>query len=94
MTGLNRGMRSWRKAFGARRLQFAVLFSVVVDLVGTVCIHAYEREVNSALTCFGDALWRSELMLITLGFSLRPETRPELILAFMIGPYFSRSPGS
>ena len=87
VTGLNRGMRSWRRTFAEKRLQFVVLFSAVVGLVGAAGIYAFEHETNPAFGTFGDALWWSGMMLITLGSSLWPETGAGRILAFMLGLY-------
>ena len=87
VTVLNRGMRSWRKAFGAKRLQFVVLFSAVVGVVGAAGIFAFENESNPAFATFGDALWWSAMMLITLGSGNWPETEAGRILAFILGLY-------
>lgn len=87
VTGLNRGMRSWRGALGARRLPFVVLFSAVVGLVGAAGIYTFEHETNAAFAGFGDALWWSGMMLITLGSGGWPETGAGRLLAFMMGLY-------
>lgn len=87
VTGLNRGMRSWRGALGARRLPFVVLFSAVVGLVGAAGIYTFEHETNPAFSDLGDALWWSGMMLITLGSSSWPETGAGRVLAFLLGLY-------
>ncbi len=87
VTVLNRGMRSWRGALGARRLPFVFLFTAVVGLVGAAGIYTFEHETNPAFAGFGDALWWSAMMLITLGSGNWPETGAGRVLAFMIGLY-------
>ncbi len=87
VTGLNRGMRSWRGALGARRLPFVVLFTAVVGLVGAAGIYTFEHETNPGFADFGDALWWSGMILITLGSGDWPETDAGRILAFMMGLY-------
>lgn len=64
-----------------------VLFSTVVGLVGAAGIYAFEHETNPGFATFGDALWWSGMMLITLGSSIWPETTQGRILAFMLGLY-------
>lgn len=87
VTGLNRGLRSWRGALGARRLPFVVLFTAVVGVVGAAGIYAFEHETNPGFADFGDALWWSGMILITLGSGTWPETDAGRILAFMMGLY-------
>ena len=87
VTGLNRGMRSWRGALGARHVPFVILFSAMVGLVGAAGIFTFESETNPEFATFGDALWWSGMMLITLGSGGWPETGAGRILGFMIGLY-------
>ena len=87
VTGLNRGMRSWRGALGARRLPFVVLFTAVVGFVGAAGMYTFEHETNPGFADFGDALWWSGMVLITLGSGDWPETGAGRILAFMLGLY-------
>jgi voltage-gated potassium channel len=87
VTGLNRGMRSWRGALGARRLPFVVLFSAVVGLVGAAGIYTFEHGTNPGFADFSDALFWSGMMLITLGSGAWPETGAGRALAFMMGLY-------
>lgn len=87
VTGLNRGMRTWRRTLGAKRLQFVVLFSAVVGLVGAAGIYAFEHGTNPAFATFGDALWWAGMMLITLGSGSWPETGAGRVLAFLLGLY-------
>jgi voltage-gated potassium channel len=87
VTVLNRGMRSWRKALGARRLPFVVLFSAVVGFVGAAGMYTFETGTNPAFATFGDALFWSGMILITLGSGNWPETGAGRILAFLLGLY-------
>jgi voltage-gated potassium channel len=87
VTGLNRGMRSWRGALGARRLPFVVLFTAVVGFVGAAGMYTFETETNPAFATFGDALFWSGMILITLGSGNWPETGAGRILAFLLGLY-------
>lgn len=87
VTGLNRGMRSWRGALGARRLPFVVFFTAVVGFVGAAGMYTFEHETNPGFADFGDALWWSGMILITLGSGDWPETGAGRILAFMLGLY-------
>lgn len=87
VTGLNRGMRSWRGALGTRRLPFVVIFTTLVGIVGAAGIYTFEHETNPVFADFGDALWWSGMILITLGSGSWPETGAGRILAFMMGLY-------
>lgn len=87
VTGLNRGMRSWRGALGARQLPFVVLFTTLVGIVGAAGMYTFEHETNPGFADFGDALWWSGMVLITLGSGDWPETGAGRILAFMLGLY-------
>lgn len=87
VTGLNRGMRTWRRTLGAKRLQFVILFSAVVGVVGAAGIYAFENETNPGFADFGDALFWSGMMLITLGSGTWPVTGAGRVLAFIIGLY-------
>ncbi len=87
VTGLNRGMRSWRGTIGNRRLPYVVLVSGMVGLASAAGIFTFEHETNPGFTSFGDALWWSGMMLITLGSSTWPTTGAGRILAFLLGLY-------
>ncbi len=87
VTGLNRGMRSWRRMLRARRPKFVALFSSVAGVVGAAGISALEHQVNPALATHGDALWWSGMMLITPGSSSWPVTGAGRILPFPLGLY-------
>ncbi len=80
-------MRSWRGALGARHVPFVILFSAMVGFVGAACIFGFESETNPEYATFGDSLWWSGMMLITLGSGAWPVTGAGRILAFMIGVY-------
>ena len=87
VTGLNRGMRSWRGTLGSRRLPYVVIVSGMVGLASAAGIFTFEHETNPGFSTFGDALWWSGMMLITLGSSTWPMTAAGRVLAFLLGLY-------
>jgi voltage-gated potassium channel len=84
----NRGMRALGRVMGRRGLGYAVVLTLLVNLLGAAGIYAFEREVaGGAITGFGTALWWTAMTLTTMGADYFPRTPEGRVLGLLLAIY-------
>ena len=86
--GTNRGMRLFGASVQRRGLGYVVGLTVIVTLIGSAGIYAFEREVpNGIITDYGIALWWTAMVMTTIGSDYFPKTAEGRILCFFLALY-------
>jgi voltage-gated potassium channel len=62
------GLRSARRAFGARKFHLVALFAAVTVVLGAAGVFVFERGENRTIQSFGDALWWAIVTATTVGY--------------------------
>lgn len=85
----NRSMNALRTTLRRRRLDYAIGLTAVVALLGAGGMLAFEpaSEVSGGFATYGDALWWTSMLLITIGSDFWPQTTEGRLLAFLISLY-------
>lgn len=85
----NRGMNALRAASKRRGLGYVVTLTVVVALLGAGGMLAFEPAdaVEGGFASYGDALWWTGMLLVTMGSEFWPKTPEGRILCFLIALY-------
>lgn len=85
----NRGMNALRAASRRRGLGYVLMLTVVVALLGAGGMLAFEPagEVEGGFTSYGDALWWTAMLMVSLGSEFWPKTPEGRILCFGIALY-------
>lgn len=85
----NRGMNALGAALKRRGLGYVVALTLVVALLGAGGMLAFESasEVEGGFTSYGDALWWTGMLLVTMGSEFWPRTAEGRILCFLLALY-------
>lgn len=86
LASLNRGMRSLGKTMKRRGVAYVLLLTIAVLLAGAAGMLAFEREAGG-LTSYGQALWWTAMILITIGSEYWPLTPEGRALSFLLALY-------
>jgi voltage-gated potassium channel len=86
--GTNRGMRLFGASVQRRGFGYVVGLTVIVTLIGSASMYAFEREVpGSIITDYGIALWWTAMVMTTIGSDYFPKTAEGRILCFFLALY-------
>jgi voltage-gated potassium channel len=86
--GTNRGMRLFGASVQRRGFGYVVGLTVIVTLIGSAGMYAFEREVpNGMITDYGIALWWTAMVMTTIGSDYFPKTAEGRILCFFLALY-------
>ena len=85
----NRGMNALGGALKRRGLGYVVALTLLVALLGAGGMLAFEpaAEVEGGFASYGDALWWTAMLLVTMGSELWPRTPEGRILCFLLALY-------
>lgn len=85
----NRGMNALRTTLKRRRLGYVVALTALVALLGAGGMLAFEpaSEVEGGFATYGDALWWTGMLLVTMGSDFWPRTPEGRILCFLLALY-------
>lgn len=83
---LNRSLKSLNRIMKHRAVGFVFLFSMVVLFAGAAGMHAFEKETGHLAT-YGESIWWTAMLLITIGSDYWPLTPEGRMLAFIIAFY-------
>lgn len=86
LASVNRGMRSLGKTMKRRGAAYVFLLTVGVLLAGAAGMYAFERE-GGGLQSYGEALWWTAMVLITIGSEYWPATPEGRTLCFLLALY-------
>lgn len=86
LASLNRGMRSLSKTMKRRGVAYVLLLTVAVLLAGAAGMLAFEREAGGLQT-YGEALWWTAMVIITIGSEFWPSTPEGRALCFLLALY-------
>ncbi|MDP8916770.1 MAG: potassium channel family protein [Pseudomonadota bacterium] len=89
VAGANRSMTALRRTMKRRGLGYVVALTLVICLLGTLGMRAFEAGGPSAesFDSFGDALWWTAMILTTMGSQAWPATPEGRLLAFLLSFY-------
>lgn len=86
---MNRGMRALRKTMRRRGLGYVLALTTVVIAVGAAGMLAFERapEGEPGLDGYGDALWWTSMVIITVGSDYWPRSPEGRVLCLALALY-------
>ena len=96
LTGVNRGLRALRATLERNGFAYVLGGTLLVALVGAAGLLAFEGPGEEARTLmdgrvglrdYGDALWASAMLLVTIGSAFEPQTPEGRVLALLIAVY-------
>jgi voltage-gated potassium channel len=89
VAGANRSMGALRRSMKRRGLGYVVALTLVICLLGTLGMRAFEADGPRAesFSNFGDALWWTAMILTTMGSEAWPATSEGRLLAFLLSFY-------
>lgn len=85
LSSINRSMRSLAATMNRRAFGYVALLTVVVIFAGTAGMYAFEREAG--LDTFGEALWFTSMIVITVGTEYWPQTAEGRVLCYILALY-------
>ncbi|WP_192822044.1 ion transporter [Rufibacter sp. LB8] len=87
LSSLNRGMKSLGATMGRRGFGYMLALSLAVLFAGAAGMYAFEKEVDGGLTTYGEALWWTAMILISMGSEAWPKTPEGRALCFVLALY-------
>ncbi|AEG93851.1 potassium channel family protein [Ramlibacter tataouinensis] len=90
LTSLNRGMRSLAATLRRRGFGYVMLLTLVVLVAGAAGILAFEGGTGGpgeGLRSYGDALWWTAMLLVTMGSDYWPRTPEGRLLCLVLATY-------
>ncbi len=85
----NRGMNALRRSMGRRGLGYVVGTTVLVALLGSAGMLAFEpvHEIEGGFDGYGHALWWTAMLLTSMGSEYWPRTTEGRVLCFLLALY-------
>lgn len=89
VSSLNRGMRALRGALGRRGFGYVIVLTLVVVFSGAAGMLAFENEVDApnGIQSYGNALWWTAMVVMTMGSEYWPRTLEGRILCLLLALY-------
>jgi voltage-gated potassium channel len=87
VTSLNRGMGALGASLGRRGFGYVVVLTVIVVFAGAAGIFAFERHIDGGPQSYGEALWWTAMVVMTMGSQYWPETTEGRILCLILSIY-------
>ena len=85
----NRGLNAMRRSFGRRGLGYVLVTTALITVLGAAGMLAFEpsRQVEGGFTSYGDALWWTAMLVMTMGTDFWPQTAEGRVLALLVTLY-------
>ena len=85
----NRGLNAMRKSFSRRGLGYVLITTALIIVLGAAGMLAFEpeRQVAGGFTGYGDALWWTAMLVMTMGTDFWPQTAEGRVLALLLTLY-------
>lgn len=81
---LNRGLNSLSASMRRRGFGYVLASTLLVTVLGSVGMYAFENDVESGFKNYGEALWWTVMLLSSLGSEYWPQTLEGRILCFLL----------
>ena len=83
----NRGLRSLSSSFGRRGFGYILLTTLLVTLLGSVGMYAFEKSQKGGFNDLGEAVWWTLMLLSSLGSEYWPRSAEGRVLCFLLSLY-------
>jgi len=84
LSSFNRSIRTVRQAMRQRGLEYVLLLTTFITVIGAAGMYSFERP---GLNSYGDAFWWTAMIMTTIGSDYWPKTAEGRILAFLLSVY-------
>ena len=83
----NRGMRSLAVTMHKRAIVYVILLSLIVVLLGSAGMYAFEKGGNEGFHSYGNSLWWTAMLVMSMGTENWPKTAEGRFLCVLIAIY-------
>jgi voltage-gated potassium channel len=84
---LNRGMRSLSATMNRRGFSYILGLTLIVLFTGAAGMYAFENQAGTGLNSYGEALWWTAMLLISIGSDYWPQSAEGRTLCFLLSLY-------
>jgi voltage-gated potassium channel len=84
---LNRGMRSLSATMSRRGFGYVTGLTLIVLFTGAAGMYAFENHAETGLNSYGEALWWTAMLLISIGSEYWPHSPEGRALCFLLSLY-------
>lgn len=84
LSSLNRSMRALGKSMGRRGFGYVLVMTLIITLVGAAGMYGFESD---GLNSYGEAVWWTIMILVTLGSDYWPQTVEGRTLCLFLALY-------
>jgi voltage-gated potassium channel len=87
ISSLNRGMRTLRASMNRRGFGYVIALTLVVTLIGSAGMYAFEKDATEGFKDYGTALWWTAMVMTTMGSEYWPKTAEGRVLCLVLSLY-------
>ncbi|MCT7951646.1 ion transporter [Ancylothrix sp. C2] len=87
ISSLNRGMRTLRASMSRRGFGYVIALTLVVTLIGSAGMYAFEKDTTEGFKDYGTALWWTAMVMTTMGSESWPKTAEGRVLCLVLSLY-------
>ena len=84
---VNRGMGALKANLGRRGFGYVAALTLIVALLGAAGLYAFERGSAAGYDSYGEALWRTAMVITTMGSAAEPKSPEGRTLFFLLALY-------
>lgn len=84
---LNRGMRSLSATMNRRGFGYIMGLTLIILFTGAAGMYTFENQIEGGLHTYGEALWWTAMLLISIGSEYWPESPEGRALCFLLSLY-------
>ena len=86
VSSLNRGMKALAASLSRRGFGYVLMLTAMVVITGAAGMYAFEN-VPGGLNSYGEALWWTAMIMMTMGSQYWPQTTEGRVLCFILALY-------
>ena len=87
LTSLNRSMRILTGTMRRRGVVYVLILTLIIVFVGAAGMYAFEQSVNRGFASYGDAVWWTAMVVITVGSDYWPRSPEGRVLTYLLALY-------
>jgi voltage-gated potassium channel len=84
---INRGMSALKANLGRRGFGYVAALTLMVSLLGAAGLFAFERDSASGFASYGESLWRTAMVITSMGTAAEPKSLEGRALFFLLALY-------
>jgi voltage-gated potassium channel len=87
IASINRGMKALRASLQRRGMIYVTALTLMITFVGAGGLFGFEQGNNSGFGSYGESLWRTAMIITTMGTGTEPKSMEGRALVLLLALY-------